>query len=114
MDVTISIARNLSIEPGARYPEEGPKSDEEFRQTILITLKMREAIANKNHLIVVLNGTAGLGTSFLDEPFGGLIRKDRIKYNDIKCHLKLVSTEAPHYLAEVSYYLKKTLEKESN
>ena len=35
-------------------------------------------------LIVDLDGTAGLGTSFLEESFGGLIRRDHINYNILK------------------------------
>ena len=38
----------------------------------------------RDRLIVDLDGTAGLGTSFLEESFGGLIRRDHINYNILK------------------------------
>ena len=62
----INIAVDFSRIPGARYPEEGDFSGQEFRQTILLP-KLQEAIKKKEMLTINLDGTAGLGRSYLEE-----------------------------------------------
>ena len=79
----INIAVDFSRIPGARYPEEGDFSGQEFRQTILLP-KLQEAIKKKEMLTINLDGTAGLGTSFLEESFGGLIRVDKFDIESLK------------------------------
>ena len=57
--------------PGPRYKDLGKYSGEEFRDDLLIP-----AISEKNsNLIVDLDGVFGYGSSFLEEAFGGLVRK---------------------------------------
>ena len=73
-DIIIKIATDFSRIPGARYPEEGDYSGQEFRQNVLHPA-LKKAIEMNVKLIVDLDGTAGLGTSFLEESFGGLIRR---------------------------------------
>ena len=51
---------------------------------------------------VVLDGTAGLGTSFLEEAFGGLIRIDNISYDDIQSTLEYISEEDEDYIEEIN------------
>ena len=75
-DIIIKIATDFSRIPGARYPEEGDYSGQEFRQNVLHPA-LKKAIEMNVKLIVDLDGTAGLGTSFLEESFGGLIRRDQ-------------------------------------
>ena len=62
----IKIATDFSRIPGARYPIEGDFSGQEFRKKILLP-QLKEAINNHEELIIDLDGTAGLGTSFLEE-----------------------------------------------
>ena len=83
--ITISIAKDFSRIPGARYPKE-----------------------------VILDGTAGLGTSFLEEAFGGLIRHDHISYEDICRTLVLVSAEDDDYIDEINEYLSAANEQKDN
>lgn len=61
-----------------------------------------------------LDGTAGLGTSFLEESFGGLIRRDHINYNILKQTLIIISDEDPDYKEEVDNYIEDAYEKEQN
>ena len=56
--INISVAKNFSVYPGGRTPEDGPFSGEVFRKELLIDL----------------DGTRGYGSSFLEEAFGGLVR----------------------------------------
>lgn len=93
-DIIIKIATDFSRIPGARYPEEGDYSGQEFRQNVLHPA-LKKAIEMNVKLIVDLDGTAGLGTSFLEESFGGLIRRDHINYNILKQTLIIISDEDP-------------------
>lgn len=68
--ITITISVDFSRIPGARFPAEGDYSGQEFRQNILAP-KLKEAIDSNQRLKVILDGTAGLGTSFLEESFWG-------------------------------------------
>lgn len=70
----LSIADKFSRYPGPRYRKDGPFSGEQFRQEQLIPA-IREAIQSNERLVVVLDGVAGYGSSFLEEAFGGLVRE---------------------------------------
>lgn len=109
----IKIATDFSRIPGARYPIEGDFSGQEFRKRVLLP-KLKEAINKHEILTVDLDGTAGLGTSFLEESFGGLIREDHIKYEDIKQTLRFISTEEPDYIEEIMLYINDAYEQEKH
>jgi hypothetical protein len=109
----IKIATDFSRIPAARLPEEGDFSGQQFRQEILLP-KIKEAIAKKEKLEIDLDGTAGLGTSFLEESFGGLIRIDRLDYQTVINTLTFVSDEDPDYIDEIKDYLKDAYEKGNN
>ena len=108
----IIIAVDFSRIPGARYPEEGDFSGQEFRQTILLP-KLQEAIKKKEMLTINLDGTAGLGTSFLEESFGGLIRVDKFDIESLKNTLEFISEEDPDYITEIWSYINEAYEQES-
>ena len=108
----INIAVDFSRIPGARYPEEGDFSGQEFRQTILLP-KLQEAIKKKEMLTINLDGTAGLGTSFLEESFGGLIRVDKFDIKSLKNTLEFISEEDPDYITEIWSYINEAYEQES-
>jgi hypothetical protein len=100
----IKIATDFSRIPGARFPEEGDFSGQEFRQKILLP-KLKEAIDKKEKLEIDIDGTAGLGTSFLEESFGGLIRIDKMDYTLIKSTLSFISNDDTEYIDEINNYL---------
>ena len=108
----INIAVDFSRIPGARYPEEGDFSGQEFRQTILLP-KLQEAIKKKEMLTINLDGTAGLGTSFLEESFGGLIRVDKFDIESLKNTLEFISEDDPDYITEIWSYINEAYEQES-
>lgn len=74
----VSVAKDFSNTPGSRYKKEGPKSGEEFRDKILIPQYL-EAQKIKEKLVVDLDGCYGFATSFLEESFGGMVRKLGVK-----------------------------------
>jgi hypothetical protein len=110
--IVISIAKDFTRTPGPRYREEGSFSGEEFRRTILVE-KANLALTKGEVLFVDLDGTAGYGTSFLEESFGGLIREENLKYADLIKILKIKSDEKPKYSREIDTYLKRADEKAS-
>ncbi len=66
MDVIkLNIASEFSRTPGARYIKEGEYSGELFRTKYLLP-KMKTAINDDKILEVILDGSAGYGTSFLE------------------------------------------------
>ena len=108
----INIAVDFSRIPGARYPEEGDFSGQEFRQTILLPI-LQEASKINEMLTINLDGTAGLGTSFLEESFGGLIRVDKFDIESLKNTLEFISEEDPDYITEIWSYINEAYEQES-
>ena len=103
--MTISIAKDFSTIPGARFPEEGDFSGQDFRNNVLCPA-LKKAVSNNEVLTVVLDGTAGLGTSFLEESFGGLIRNDKFSLDTIQKFIVFVSEEEPDYITENNQYIK--------
>lgn len=65
----ISIATDFSRSPAGRFISDGPASGERFRRDFLIP-----GLQRHDRLVVDLDGTRGIGSSFLEEAFGGLVR----------------------------------------
>ena len=68
--VRIDFARDFSRTPGGRYESDGSHSAEEFRRVCL-----EPALAREGTVTVDLDGAVGFASSFLEEAFGGLVRK---------------------------------------
>lgn len=77
----ISIVKEYTDKPGARYESQGSNSGEKFRDTILYP-KFIKAIENNDTLVVNLDGGYGYGSSFLEETFGGLVRRLKKENNE--------------------------------
>lgn len=86
----IRIADDFSQTPGGRFRKAGPRSGEEFREKLVAALKKNDDVT------VILDGTEGYGSSFLEEAFGGLVRLQKFSVDDIKRRLKIVA-ETPEY-----------------
>ena len=46
-----------------------------------------------------------MGTSFLEEVFGGLIREEHIAYEDLRKYLDFISNEEPDLIDEIWGYI---------
>lgn len=112
-DLELIIAIDFSTVPGARYPEEGDFSGQEFRNDVLIP-KIKEAMSNHVHLIIDLDGTAGYGTSFLEEAFGGLIRIDDYSLSVLEDLFIFKSDEDIEYINEIKGYMKDADDKKNS
>lgn len=74
-EVEINVARDFSEEPGARYYTDGPKSGQEFFETLLLP-KFEDVKDDAQSVLVVnLDGTWGYASSFISGAFGELARK---------------------------------------
>lgn len=70
---TIRVATDFSRFPGGRFRRDSEFSGEQFRDDVL-----KPALAHYDRVIVLLDGTSGYPSSFLEEAFGGLVR-DRVQ-----------------------------------
>ena len=100
----IKILTDFSKRPGPRYVKEGDFSGELFRKSILYP-KLIDALRQKDKLIIDLDGTAGYGTSFLEESFGGLIREEKMGYNDIINNIEIISNEEEYLKEDIYKYI---------
>lgn len=103
-EITLRV-RKFTRYPGPRLKEDGNYSGEEFRDEYLLP-KYLEAVKNKVCLHVILEGTKGYASSFLEEAFGGLVRKG-YKKREIRKHLKVHSPDRSWYEQEVYDYIDK-------
>lgn len=98
--VTIDIAASFSAEPKGRYFLDGDESGQAFRERVLVP-----ALAEAEIVRVVLDGTEGYGSSFLDEAFAGLLREHSFTAQDFARRIQLVSEDDPSFLDEVMGYV---------
>ena len=85
----IKIATDFSRYPAGRYRADGPNSGERFREDIL-----RPALETAESVQVVLDDTSGYGSSFLEESFGGLVRKGYFSKELLRRKLKIIANSS--------------------
>jgi hypothetical protein len=88
--------------PGARYYKDGPDSGEEFYDKIL-GKKFREALEKREKLTIILDGTEGYATSFLDEAFTRLAKEYGSK--EVLSNIIIISNEEPDWVNEIENYI---------
>lgn len=96
----INVARDFSPFAAGRYYSDGPFSGQRFREEILLP-----TLGENENVTVDLDGTLGLGSSFLDEAFGGLVRagyrlSDLRNRLVVKCRIKSYEDRAWQYIAD--------------
>lgn len=101
--IEINVATDFSKTPGARHASEGKFSGDEFRDDILYP-KYCEAINRNENLVVNLDGCYGYATSFLEEAFGGLVRK--LKKKGILENITIVSDEDESLIELIQQYVR--------
>ncbi|MGL5150947.1 MAG: STAS-like domain-containing protein [Clostridium sp.] len=104
--IKINIANDFSQTPGGRFINEGPYSGEEFREKVLFP-KFNEAVEQGSKLEVNLDGGYGFPTSFLEEAFGGLVRKvgNKTPLNI----LEFISQDEPSLVEVIKKYMMDSL-----
>lgn len=107
----INVVKEYTDKPGARYESQGPNSGEKFRDTILYP-KFLEALEKNETLTVNLDGGYGYGSSFLEESFGGLVR--RLKKEEKECYAKvleiiIISNDNKTWLEKIKTYIEEAI-----
>lgn len=97
----ILISRQFSKTPFGRYTTDGPNSAERFRKELLAP-----AFRQSNEAVEVdFNGISlAIGSSFLEEAFGGLVRKEGIPKDKVKRNL-VVKSEMPFYKQQILRFI---------
>ena len=98
--MTIRIATDFSRFPAGRYLSDGPYSGEGFMREKLIP-----ALQNGGTVQIILDGTMGYGSSFLEEAFGGLVRLKQWSLEDLLTKIEIVSDEEPNLIHEIHSYM---------
>jgi hypothetical protein len=108
--LTISVI-DFTEFPGPRHESIGKFSGERFREEVLLENIKKHSISE---ISIDLDGTAGYGSSFLEEAFGGLIRKG-IPYKDVLslCN-RITSDEDPSLIEEIKGYVRDESEKQGS
>lgn len=84
--ITVRVASDFSRHPAGRFLSDGPFSGEAFRRKFL-----EPNLAIDEQIVIEFDGARGYGSSFLEEAFGGLVRKGYAK-DIILSKLSLVAT----------------------
>lgn len=105
-NVMINIAKEYTKTPGGRYIHEGPFSGEDFRERQLIPA-VKKAMDANCHLVIILDGGFGYAPSFLEEAFGGLIRK--MQNQQVISMIHIISDEEPKLIEDVKKYMVEAL-----
>lgn len=100
----IDIGKDFSRYPVGRYVDDGPYTGQAFRQKFL-----EPAFEKHEPVKVVLDNTAGYGSSFLEEAFGGLVRKFHCSAARITDNLELETTD-PSLRDEILEYIREAEE----
>lgn len=86
--ITIDIANDFSPFPAGRNRADGRYSGEAFRDDLLLP-----ALKSTEHVVILFDGAAGYGSSFLEEVFGGLVREHGYNNFALKERLTLTSSD---------------------
>lgn len=98
MTKILTVATDFARSPSGRYLSDGPNSGERFREDFLYPALLKEDVK------VILDGVLTLGSSFLDEAFGGLVRAKGMKPQEIRKKLT-ISSEIDTYVDRIWSYI---------
>ena len=100
---TIDIGKDFTKYPGGRVRTDGDYSGETFREDYLVP-----ALQEYDQVVLVIDGVIGYGSSFLEECFGGLVRRG-FKVEDVlkKIQLQYSRPEFEIYEQEIKDYIQK-------
>jgi phosphomannomutase len=96
--IVIDIAKDFSETTGARNYSDGKFSGEEFFDELLLP-RYKQALEAKVKLKIILDGTNGIASSFINEAFRRLGKE--YGGNTVWENLLIISNEVPKYSVKV-------------
>lgn len=96
----IDIAHEFSKWPGGRFRTDGKFSGELFREKHLLPLLKKEG----ERVEVIFDNNYGYGSSFLEEAFGGLVRKEGFDPSNLLNRLELKADD-PFLVKTIQHYI---------
>lgn len=96
--IEINIAESFSKTPGARNYSDGKKSGEEFYHEVLLP-KYNQALQANDKLKIIIDGTEGFPSSFINEAFGLL--GNAFPPEEVWSNLIVISLEVPKYVKKL-------------
>ena len=101
--IKIMIAKDFSKTPFGRYVTDSPNSAERFRKEILApAFRGQEQPVEVDFSDISL----GVGSSFLEEAFGGLVRKGKFSKDFLQKVLVIRSPRRPIIKDRIETYIK--------
>ena len=98
MTTVLTVAQDFSRSPAGRFLSDGPNSGERFREEFLYPALTRDKVE------VILDGVLTLGSSFLDEAFGGLVREKGLSPKQLREKL-VVKSNLETYVFKIWSYI---------
>jgi len=98
MTKLLAVAKDFARSPSGRYLTDGPNSGERFREEMLYPALLA------GNVEVDLNGVLTLGSSFLDEAFGGLVREKGMSPADLRKRL-VIKSRLETYINRIWSYI---------
>ena len=96
----INVSTDFTRFPSGRFKKNGSTSGEAFRERFL-----EKPITERRKVVIVLDGTVGYGSSFLEEAFGGLVRKLRVSSDEVLSLLDLQASDTS-LIDEIKQYVR--------
>ena len=97
---TINVAEDFSRYPRGRARAIFKDGGERFREDFLVP-----ALSSFEKVIVMLDGTEGYGSSFLEESFANLIRINGFEKSEILRRIEIISKDDPSLIDEIHQYI---------
>jgi hypothetical protein len=97
----IKVSTEFSRTPGGRYYTDGPASGEQFREEFLLP-----ALRAHDNITIDLDGARGYPSSFLEEAFGGAVRKLRLSPQEFLRRVKFKADgDFQIYVEDIKFHL---------
>ncbi|WP_442527656.1 STAS-like domain-containing protein [Shewanella frigidimarina] len=100
----LNLAKDFSPNPFGRYRSDGPNSAERFRDDVLKNALNKCKQENDKLSVYLDDVPIGLGSSFLDEGFAGLVFKGYFTVDELKSLLEIKSEDSS-YSQEIWSYI---------
>jgi hypothetical protein len=96
----VNVSTDFTRFPSGRFKKNGTTSGEAFREQFL-----EKPISQGQRVVIFLDGTVGYGSSFLEEAFGGLVRKLKMRADRVLSLLEFQASDSS-LVDEIKQYVK--------